>query len=81
MKRAIIATRKSRGRPRVDATQIGLRVPPDQLEQLDAYIARQPDPKPSRPEAIRQILAAHLKRTARSSRSIEVQDLTSQNDT
>ncbi len=46
----------------MDSTNIGVRLPPDQLEEFDAWIARQPDPKPSRPEAIRQILAAHLKR-------------------
>ena len=34
------------------------------LAALDAWIARQPEPKPSRPEAIRQILAAHLKRAS-----------------
>ena len=31
------------------------------LAALDAYIATQPDPKPSRPEAIRAVLAERLK--------------------
>ena len=30
------------------------------LDPLDAWIAGQPDPKPSRPEAIRLILRRHL---------------------
>jgi hypothetical protein len=51
---------KSRGRPAVGATPITARVPPDQFAALDAWIARFPDPKPSRPEAVRQILAGAL---------------------
>jgi hypothetical protein len=58
MKRAVPDTRKI-GRPRVDATQIGLRLRPEQLAALDAWIAVQPD-KPSRPEAIRQLLTMSL---------------------
>jgi hypothetical protein len=55
-------TKKDRGgRPRVDATPITVRVPPNQLAQLDALIADQPDPKPSRPEVLRGALAEHLK--------------------
>lgn len=54
-------TLKSRGgRPRVDATPITVRVPPDQLAALDAWISAQSDPKPSRPEAIRHALANWL---------------------
>ena len=49
------------GRPRVDATPITVRVPPSQLDNLDSWIADQPDPKPSRPEAIREALFEHLK--------------------
>ncbi|MGF3027976.1 hypothetical protein ACQVP2_34940 [Methylobacterium aquaticum] len=33
----------------------------EQLGALDAWIADQPNPKPSRPEAIREALAEHLK--------------------
>lgn len=55
-------TEKNRGgRPRVDATPITVRVPPAQLEPLDTWISDQPDPKPSRPEAIREALSEHLK--------------------
>ncbi len=35
-------------------------MPPDQVAALDAWIAKHPDPKPTRPEAIRQILAQYL---------------------
>ncbi|GJD74108.1 hypothetical protein CFIICLFH_2341 [Methylobacterium goesingense] len=55
-------TKKDRGgRPRVDATPITVRVPPIQLAHLDALIADQPDPKPSRPDVLREALAEHLK--------------------
>lgn len=39
---------------------IGLRLYPDIEEALDAWIAQQPDPKPSKPEAIRRILRGSL---------------------
>ena len=54
-------TPKSRGgRPRVDATPITVRVPPDMLAPLDAALASQPD-APSRPEMIRRALADWLR--------------------
>jgi hypothetical protein len=47
-------------------TLIGVRVRDKELANLDAWIAEQPDPKPSRPEAIRRLieeaLAAKAKR-------------------
>ena len=52
--------KKRRGRPRRDPTSIHLTLVPDQLAQLDAWIARQDD-APSRPEAIRRLLAKALK--------------------
>lgn len=55
-------TKKDKGgRPRIDATPITVRMPPAQLSPLDAWIADQPDPKPSRPEAIRVAVSEHLK--------------------
>jgi hypothetical protein len=48
------------GRPRVDARAIGLRLPPDQLDALDAWIAKLSDPKLTRPEAIRRLLQQAL---------------------
>lgn len=46
--------KKKMGRPRVGSTLIAVRLPPDELAALDAWIAAQDDPKPSRPEALRQ---------------------------
>lgn len=58
MARSISSTEKrGRGRPPVNATSIHLTLPPADLRVLDAFIAAQPDPKPSRPEAIRRMLA------------------------
>lgn len=56
---AIASARKSRGRPAVGATPVNVRFPPDELAQLDAWIARQDD-KPSRPEAVRRLVEAAL---------------------
>jgi hypothetical protein len=36
------------------------RLPSEQLAALDAWIAAQPDPKPTRPEAIRRLLQKAL---------------------
>jgi hypothetical protein len=52
--------RKSRGRPPVGAVPLSVRVPPEQLAEIDAWIETQ-DPKLSRPEAIRQLAAKGLK--------------------
>jgi hypothetical protein len=61
MAKAISGTeKKGRGRPRVNPTSIHLSVKPDQLAALDNWIARHPDPKPSRPEAIRRMMVEHL---------------------
>jgi hypothetical protein len=57
---SISAVRKSRGRPAIGATAVTVRLPPAQLARLDAWIATLADPKPTRPEAIRQILAAAI---------------------
>jgi len=47
----------SRGRPSDKAgPPMALRLYPDIAEALDAWIAEQPDPKPNRPEAIRELL-------------------------
>lgn len=41
-------------------TLIGVRLQPDALAQLDVWIAAQPEPRPSRPEAIRRLTAERL---------------------
>jgi hypothetical protein len=48
------------GRPPAGFTHIGVRLPPADLRVLDAFIEAQPDPKPSRPEAIRRMVAECL---------------------
>ncbi len=59
MKKATVsASGKRIGRPPVGSLNIGVRLPPAELAALDAWIAKQNDPQPSRPEAIRH----HLKR-------------------
>jgi len=41
-------------------TPVATMLDPDELEALNAWIARQPEPKPSRPEAIRLLVAEAL---------------------
>ena len=53
---AIADNKKKKGRPPVGSTFIGVRMPPDQLAALDAWIAEQPN-RVSRPEAIRVLVA------------------------
>jgi hypothetical protein len=54
--------RANRGRPKTGiGPNIGLRLYPELDAALDAWIAKQPEPKPSRPEAIRRILRQALK--------------------
>jgi hypothetical protein len=55
MKKATVSAGGKRiGRPPVGSINIGVRVPPDELAAVDAWIAKQPD-KPSRPEALRRL--------------------------
>ncbi|TDR94044.1 hypothetical protein [Enterovirga rhinocerotis] len=58
---------KSRGRPVTTGTgtMLGVRLLPDLLASLDAHIAAQPDPKPTRPEAIRRVLADRFEKRGR----------------
>jgi DNA-binding response OmpR family regulator len=53
------ARKSSRGRPRIDATPVNIRFPPDELSELDAWISRQ-DEELSRPEAVRRLVKAAL---------------------
>ena len=58
------ARKNARGRPRVDAIPVNVRFPPDELAALDAHIANNPDPKPTRPEAIRRLVRKGLDTSA-----------------
>ena len=53
---------KKRDRPTTTGTGdlIGVRVLPELMAALDTWIARQPVPKPSRPEAIRRLAQMSL---------------------
>jgi hypothetical protein len=69
MVRSISRTgKRGRGRPRVNPTSIHLSLSPVQLEEVDNWIARQND-MPSRPEAIRRLLAMALGNTTETSAS------------
>jgi hypothetical protein len=50
-----MTVKKKVGRPPVGATQLNVRIPPGELAELDAWIAEQDEPKPTRPEALRQL--------------------------
>lgn len=61
------SSKKKRGRPPLyegsegkGAPQIGLRLPPTELKAVDEWVAAQPKPKPSRPEAIRRLVELGL---------------------
>jgi metal-responsive CopG/Arc/MetJ family transcriptional regulator len=56
---AKVNRKKRIGRPPVGAVLIGVRVPPDELTELDSWISKQDD-APSRPEAIRRLVEIAL---------------------
>ena len=49
----------ARGQPG-GSQEVSIRLKPDQLAALDAWIVRQPEPQPSRPEAIRRLAQMSL---------------------
>jgi hypothetical protein len=60
---AIADSRKKIGRGRPETgigPSIGLRLYPDLAAELDAWIEQQPEPRPSKPEAIRQLIKRGL---------------------
>jgi hypothetical protein len=57
---SISKTKNVGGRPRTDATPVMVRLPPAAIAALDAWIAAQPEPRPTRPDAIRLALRAWL---------------------
>lgn len=58
MTQETVPTQKRRGpKPTGKGLNVGVRLQPDQLAALDAWIAKQPEPV-SRPEAIRAMVAA-----------------------
>lgn len=64
MKRQTVLPQKKRGpAPTGKGTLIGVRLQPDILETIDAWIAKQPAPRPTRPEAMRSLAAEALATT------------------
>jgi hypothetical protein len=57
---------RKRGRPKTTGSGEGvhLRLLPELLAPLDAWIAAQAEPRPTRPEAIRRLLTGALGRPA-----------------
>jgi hypothetical protein len=53
---------KTRGRPKTTGKGdlVGVRLQPSVIEKIDCWIARQPSPKPTRPEAIRRMVDSFL---------------------
>jgi hypothetical protein len=60
MHNAVTRTRKSRGRPPTGAESIHLRMLPDQIAALDAWISKHKEPDLTRPEAIRRLVEIGL---------------------
>jgi hypothetical protein len=54
------ARKTGRGRPKVGSTSLNVRLPPEQLDGLDAFVADQSEDV-SRPEAIRLIVTKFLR--------------------
>ena len=65
--------------PSLPTTKIEVAPPKDMSRQIDAWIAAQPEPRPSRSEAIRRLLAEALAREA-AARAIPAHDLNASND-
>src|SRR4051794_11280919 len=57
----MLAQKKKRGPPATGkGEQVVVRMQPPNLSALDAWIARQPEPRPTRPQAIRRLVEQSL---------------------
>ncbi|NUJ81163.1 hypothetical protein HUN39_14185 [Methylocystis sp. FS] len=75
------AKKAKRGRPQVDSEAVNVRLERAALEAIDGWIAAQPEPRPSRPEAIRRLLEKALTERPRDTGAfIPIEDVTSEND-
>ena len=63
MAKSIRAYTKS-NRPDQAGTMVGVRLQPDQLAQLDTWIGEQPEPQPTRPEALRRLVRERLQQNS-----------------
>jgi hypothetical protein len=68
---SIDARKKSkRGRPPVDSEEVRSRMERSLLDAIDAWIAAQPEPRPSRPGAIRRLVAESLGKQETAAREV-----------
>jgi hypothetical protein len=80
MAKSIAVKPKKRGRPATGRDPLlAFRSPPDLTEKIDAWIGRQPQPRPARSEAIRRLLAEALGKPVDAG-SIAAEDLNASND-
>lgn len=60
-KSTTVLAKKRRGpKPTGKGVQVVVRMQPNLLSAIDSFVADQPSPKPSRPEAVRSLAAAAL---------------------
>jgi hypothetical protein len=71
--------KKKIGRPKVNSELLRARMERTLIDRLDAWIVAQPEPRPSRPEAIRRLLDEALGKPADAG-SIASEDLNASND-
>jgi hypothetical protein len=72
--------KKKLGRPAIGkGLQFNAMLRPEMAAAIDAWIAAHPEPRPSRPEAIRRLLAEALGKSADAG-SIAAEDLNASND-
>lgn len=45
----------------MDAVPVMVRMPPNEMQGVDKWIEKRPEPKPSRPEAIRRLVELGLR--------------------
>ena len=53
---------RPRGRPRVDSEAVNVRMERPMLDAIDAWIAQLPEPRPSRPDVVRDVMTAWMVR-------------------
>ena len=79
-----ILEKKKLGRPAIGkGLQFNAMLRPELAERIDGWIARQPEPKPTRPEAIRRLVEKGLAAegvSAGEPASIPIEDLNASND-
>lgn len=71
--------KSGRGRPSVDSEPVKVRIERKMLDALDAWIAARPEPRPTRPEAIRRLLEKALA-PGDPGAFIPIEDLNAEND-